>query len=379
MQKKFSIVLFALILVGIPLISLLSPYKTVSEEENRNLAAFPEFSFNSVVSKQFMSGFDSFVSDHIAFRNEWVTVKAGAITLIGKRDNQREGEDRVYLGNNCLIDDVKSPVQSVYESNLDAINTFAKKFGKPAFLLLAPTAAEIERGKLPPFATTIDQEAFIRLAGSKLRGVSLIDPSSELRQHKNEYIYYRTDHHWTTLGAYYAYAAAGKALGYTPPPLSGFNVTQATNSFDGTLYSKSGYRSVTPDTIDFFTAKSCAALKSYTIGIGKDAVAYKSIYFKSWLAKKDKYSVFFNGIFPVEDITTTAKSGKSLLVIKDSYAHCFLPFLMNDYSHITMVDARSLVLPLDKTVNLKGYDQVLFLYNVDTFGSDADNVIARIN
>ena len=94
MTKKISVILFALIIVAIPVISLLSPYKKVSEQENRSLTAFPTFSFDQVVSKKFMAGFGDFVSDHIAFRDQWVAAKAELWTLLGKKDNQREGEDR---------------------------------------------------------------------------------------------------------------------------------------------------------------------------------------------------------------------------------------------------------------------------------------------
>ena len=126
-QKQISVALFVLIIVGLPLISLLSPYKTMSEQENRELESFPQLTFDSFVSKSFMTHFGNFVSDHIAFRDQWVTVKATTTTLVGKRDNQREGEDRVYLGKNCLIDDIKAPTKAIYESNIEAINKFAKK------------------------------------------------------------------------------------------------------------------------------------------------------------------------------------------------------------------------------------------------------------
>jgi hypothetical protein len=376
MSKKISIVLFAFIIVAIPVISLLSPYKTESEQENRTLAAFPKFSFEQVVSKKFMTGFGSFVSDHIAFRDQWVAVKAGLITLTGKRDNQREGEDRIYLGNNCLIDDIKSPNAAEYQPNINEINEFAKSSGKPVFLMLAPTAAEIERDRLPPFATTYDQSGFLSAVKKNLRGVKLINTIGALSAHKSEYIYYRTDHHWTSLGAYYAYAAAGSSLGYTPLARSSFDVSHETDSFNGTLYSTSGYRSVTPDTIDFYTPKTGSALSRLVIGTGSEAKTYNSIYFKNWLSVKDKYSSFFDGNQPYEDIRTTS-SGKRLLVFKDSYAHSLVPFLMNNYSRITMVDLRCLVRPINEVVNLKNYDQVLFVYNVDTFNTDT--TINRVN
>ncbi|HEX3027277.1 MAG TPA: DHHW family protein [Clostridia bacterium] len=371
MSKKISVLVFAAIILLIPLASVLSPYRTISEDENRALTSFPVFNFDEFTSKRFMHNFDSFVSDHIVLRDGWTTVKAEATTLLGKRDNKG-----VYLGDNCLIENLSSPKESLWRPNLEAINTFAARTRNPAFLLLAPTAGEIERDKLPPYAQTYNQASFIRSVGRQLKGVSLIDTVKNLSAHKSEYIYYRTDHHWTSLGAYYAYSAAGKLLGYDPLPKSGFRIERATTAFNGTLYSKSGYRNITPDAIDFYTPKSGPVLKQLNIGLGSKPKQYTSIYFRNFLKVKDKYSVFFDGNQPLEDIRTNSV-GKRLLVIKDSYAHSLVPFLMNHYSRITMVDTRYLLQPLDQTVNLRNYDQILFVYNVDTFATD--QTIPNIN
>ena len=371
MQKKISVVLFAAFILFMPLASLLSPYRTISEQENRMLAPFPVFSLEEVTSKRFMSGFDSFVSDHIAFRDGWTAIKAKVSTLMWNRDNKG-----VYLGKNCMIENIASPNPQVYGKNIDALNAFARRTGKPAFLLLAPTAAEIERAKLPAFAATWNQQAFISKVGTALHGVRLIDTVPALKAHSAQYVYYRTDHHWTSLGAYYAYAAAGSALGYTPAPLSAFAVEHAAKDFNGTLYSKSGYRSVTPDVIDFYVPKTGSTLTGLTIGTGAGAKTYDSIYFRDMLSVKDKYSAFFDGNQAYEDIRTGAGGG-SLLVIKDSYAHSLVPFLMNGYSRITMLDMRYLALPVDEAVKIGDYNQVLFVYNVDTFNTDAS--IQNIN
>jgi hypothetical protein len=371
MQKKLSILLFTFILIGLPVLSALLPCNTYSEKENRTLASFPHLNFDAILSKQFMSGFDSFVSDHFAFRDWWVSAKAGVSTAIGKRDNQRTGETRVYLGNGCLIDDIRKPNGGIFEANIKAINTFAKKSGKPAFFLLAPTSAEVERDKLPAYATTFDQKAFISTVKGKLKNVRIIDAVDTLKRHKDEYVYYRTDHHWTTLGAYYAYAASGEALGFSPLALDSFNVTHATNSFFGTLSSKSGYHDLAADTIDLYKPKTGSSLKTLTIGTGTDARACDSIYFNGWLQKVDKYSVFFNSNQGYEDLTTTSP-GKRLLLIKDSYARCYIPFLMSHYSRITMIDPRYLTKPLGDLVNTDDYDQILFLYDVDTFNTSKE-------
>lgn len=365
MYKKISVAVFIAIILLVPVLSFLSPYKTFSEQENRILTGFPQFSFDEFTSRRFMNGFDSFVSDHIALRDSWITVKAQLSTLIGKRDNKN-----IYLGKDCLIQDIAKPNPAVYKANTQAIDDFIKSSKKPGYLLIAPTAAEIERSRLPDFATTWNQFAFISSIGAQLQSAHLVNITSALSAHQNEYIYYRTDHHWTSLGAYYAYQALSKPLHYKPLDKSSFSVEHATDAFNGTLYSKSGYRSVTPDTIDFYHYKSDQTVSKLTIGTGKEALVSKTIYFRDYLAKKDKYSAFFDNNQPVETLYTKNQNGKKLLVFKDSYAHSLVPFLMNHYSQITMIDLRYLNDDLKNVVKLKDFDQILFVYNADTFNTD---------
>jgi hypothetical protein len=313
-----------------------------------------------------MSGFDSFINDHFALRDNWVELKARLTTLTGSRDN-----NGVFLGNDCLIENINPPDSTIYKANVQAINEYAAQVGKQVYLMPVPTAAEVESSKLPAYASTWDQSAYIKEIGSELKGVTLLDMTDTLKAHSDEYIYYRTDHHWTSLGAFYAYTAASSAMGYQPLEISDFTVQKATDSFDGTLYSKSGFRTITPDEIDFYHPKTGDIIKKLEIGSGKAAKTYNSIYFYDFLSKKDKYSSFFDGNQPIETVYTKTDNNKKLLVIKDSYAHSLVPFLMNNYSEITMVDLRYLSGNIDYVINPKDYDQTLFIYNVDTFNTDS--------
>lgn len=364
MHRKISVILFALLIFGIPIASVFSPYKTVSAEENRKLASFPEVSFNSIISKDFMNGFSNFVSDHIVARDAWIVAKEKIASLAGRRDN-----NGIYLCGDRLIQKIEEPKNGIYKRNALSVDDFAKASGKPTYLMLVPTAAEIQKDKLPAFAPSLDQKKFIKSVSSMLDNAKTIDVTSSLEAHKNEYIYYRTDHHWTALGAFYAYSEASKALGFTPLSIDEFNKTDVTDSFEGTLYSKSGSRDIKPDTITVFEPKGGFNLNKLTVDDGEEKNIYNSILFKENLSGKNKYEVFFDGNKPVEDIETTAK-GEKLLVIKDSYAHAFVPYLMNHFSEITMLDLRYLNDSVENSVDLKKYDKILFLYNVDDFATD---------
>lgn len=159
-------------------------------------------------------------------------------------------------------------------------------------------------------------------------------------------------------------------MGYTPLALQRFNVEHAADGFNGTLYSMSGYRGIKPDVIDYYHLKSQDNLKRLVIGGGSGGQSFGSIYFRDWLSKKDKYSSFFNGNKPLETVYSKAEGGRKLLVFKDSYAHSLVPFLMNHYSEITMIDLRYLSRQVNEVVDVKSYDQILFIYNADTFNTD---------
>ena len=193
---------------------------------------------------------------------------------------------------------------------------------------MAPTVQELYTSKIPSYAGYLSEKTFIDECYKKMNGISTVDCLSYLTGHSSEYIFYRTDHHWTSLGAYYAYCAAAKTLGYSAYTLDQFNIETASSSFRGTLYSK------TLDNV------------------------------------KDKYSSFTGSNSPIVTIETDVDNGKNLLLIKDSYAHSLVPFLANHYSKITMVDMRYINVDLGRLIDLSEYQQALFMYNAVTFSSD---------
>jgi len=202
--------------------------------------------------------------------------------------------------------------------------------------------------------------------------VSSIDVFDILNASKEDYIYYRTDHHWTSLGAYVAYSTAISKLGFTSIPYSKYDVEHASSDFLGTYYSKTLYDSVQSDTIDIYSNKDGGSVVSCTINNGLEEKTYDSIYFREFLETKDKYSTYLGTNQPVINIKTNLQSDKKILIFKDSYANSFIPFLTQHYNEITALDMRYInnfreyALPED-------YTHILFLYNCTTFASD-DNI-----
>lgn len=366
--KKVSAILFFIAIVGMLLLLIFWPKKEFSDNENRVLATFPEFSFQSITSGEFMTGFESYVADHFFMRDEWIAAKTRTELLAGKKE-----VNGVFILKDRLIQKMDGYDRTQFVTNLDAIDSFVERTGIPASIMLVPTACEIDKSMLDANAPVENQKILIESAYARLSGnLSTIDVYSPLYSSRDEYIYYKTDHHWTSLGAYLAYSAASKSLEYESIPYNSFDIRHASHDFLGTLYSKVIYDDMGPDTIDYYyyTGEGSVNVTEVVVDNGREQKSYDSMYFEEYLTQKDQYSSFLGSNQPVVTVKTDSPSGKKLLVIKDSYAHSLVPFLSNHYSEITMVDLRYINTSLDEKVPLDEYDQVLFVYNVENFTED---------
>ena len=372
MYKKIMIVLFGAFMLLLPILTIvfISPeQQPFSENENRYLASFPKLSLKTIEDEKFMEGFDEWISDRFIFREGWITLKNKTEQIIGKTEI-----NGVFIVDDKMIEVWKEYDKELVDKNLTAMNDFASRHTDiPMFFLLAPNSQEIYQNVLPANAITSNQKTFIKNAYSSLTNFAgTIDAYSLLSENKDKYIYYRTDHHLTSFGSFLEYTAAGSKLGYTPFDISAFNIEHASSSFRGTLYSKTLDSSVTPDIIDYYTLTKDEPQVSLSVLQGDGSYAqYDSLYFRDFLEKKDKYSSFTGANAPIVTIKTNLPNNdRSILIIKDSYAHSFVPFLTKNYSTVTMVDLRYLNVDFQEFISLNDYDQVLFMYNVITFSAD---------
>lgn len=372
--KILTLVMFFGLLIIFPIVTLLSPKKDFSEKENRYLTTYPKFSSEAVFDKSYMNGIENFLSDHFVARTEWISLKTDIDLASGKKE-----VDNIFVLNDRFVERFQNPDFNNTDKNISAINYFASKTNKDIYVMIAPTAVGVYQDKLPKNANVYNQKTYIDYVYKNLnkdRIVSL-DIYNPLFSTRDEYIYYRTDHHWTCLGAYYAYSSTIKKMGFAPVPLNSFDIEHASNDFKGTLYSRTLYDKVHADTLDFYHYKQGSKVNSVTVNTGEVIKTYSSMYFKDFLSKKDKYSSFLGTNQPEVTITTNAPGNKKLLVLKDSYAHCYAPFLAQHYAEIKMVDLRYTTKPLDEQVNIDDYDQVLFLYNAMSLSTD--NSIQKLN
>ena len=385
---KLMIGLFAVIMTVIPAVTVALPKAEMSENENRTLAKMPALVDQKKLDKAenpkdvwdsikwkyitnregkaFKDDFETFFCDHLVGRETWVKTCNTLQRLSGQREI-----NGVYTEGDRMIQLFRGGDRTSVDASINAINAFAAKFpDKQVSFMLAPTSQDIYGTKIPSYMGTSSEKAFIEDTYRKIEGVTTIDCQSFITGHGGEYIYYRTDHHWTSLGAYYAYQSAAKTLGYNAYSRNMFNVETAGTDFRGTLYSKTLDDRITPDTMDYYHLANGEPTVTMTCINGGDVQKYDSLYVREFLDKKDKYSSFTGSNVPVVTIDTSVDNGKSLLIIKDSYAHSLVPFLSNHYSKITMIDMRYINTDISRLVRLDDYQQVMFMYNVITFAED---------
>lgn len=385
---KLTIALFTVVTLAIPAVTAVLPKQERSENENRTLAEFPDLVDHTKMDKaeglgdvvgaikwdyitvrdkdSWMDDFETYFSDHLVGREDWVRTKNEIEKLAGKKEI-----NGVYTLDDQMIQVFKEYNEDDVLKSLNAMNKFAETHpDMQVSLMLAPTAQEIFSSEIPSYAGYLSEKSFIDECYKKMNGITTIDSLSFLSGHKNDYVFYRTDHHWTSLGAYYAYCAAAKTLGYSSYGLDSFNIETASSSFRGTLYSKTLDNSVTPDSIDYYMLASGEPKIKMTVSDGRKETEYDSLYIRSYLDVKDKYSSFTGSNSPLVTIETDVNNGKNLLLIKDSYAHSLVPFLSKHYSKITMVDMRYINTDLNNLIDLSEYQQTMFMFNVVSFSSD---------
>lgn len=338
-----------------------------SEEENRMLATKPKASVETVMSGKFMSQYEKYKSDQFLGRDFWVSLKTKADLLLGKKDS-----NGVFKGaDGYLLEEISVLDEASYKENMDAVTAFAARYPDlKMHMLIAPNAANILKEKLPAFAATEDQNAQLKRTEEivSAAGIQWIDAAKTLNQHKNEEIYYRTDHHWTTKGAYYAFQEAAGDLGILQEEMTAFVPHTVTEEFNGTLSATSGYERSRRENIDIYLPKKndTEVVVNYVEEKEKSASMYSS----EKLEEKDKYGMFLNGNHALVDIKTTSGKNRRLLILKDSYANCFVPFLTPYYREIVLVDPRYYYGDLDDLIEEDRITDVLFLYNGNTFFTD---------
>lgn len=365
--------LFFLLPVIVLVSSIILPDTGFSEKENRVLASRPALKLDQIISGGYEKQFETYENDQFPLRDMWITLKATTDRLMGKVE-----ENGVYLGKNgYLMEAFNAPSQTQYDATVNAMTSFAQEHSDlKQYALIAPNSVNILKSNLPAFAPADDQNPWIDKLKDSLTsaGVTFIDIRDTFTDHKAEDLYYHTDHHWTTLGAYYAYLQAAAAMGIDTSSDS-YDKAPVSQTFKGTLSAKSGFRSGETDEIDVFLPNGDNALSSVVNYVDEQKKS-ASFYDTSKLNTRDKYALFFGGNHAQIKISTPTESNNTLLVLKDSYANSFIPFLAQHYRKIIMIDPRYYYGDLEQLLQVENIQEVLYLYNANTFFADTSLELA---
>ena len=366
MKKKALTFSFLGLLGVLTVCNLIAPKREFSENENRYLTQFPEFSLQTLLDGSFNKGFENYVTDQFLLRDQWVGMKSFSEQMMQKKDS-----GGVYFAkDNYLIETFQAVDEKRYHQNLKFVSDFTKRMeeqGVNTQTMLIPTAASILEDKLPSYHPDVDQSDLLMEAKKEVP--NLLDMTSVLKNHSDEPIYYRTDHHWTSLGAYYVYQDWIKEKGMEPHDQSDYEISTLSDDFLGTTYSKVGYYPHKPDSLIAYYPKNLGEI-SINSANGKEIT--HDFYARSYLEQKDKYSVYLNGNQPVTTIQTPNQNGKKLLLLKDSYANTFAQFAIGDFEEVSLIDLRYYRQPVSQFVTEHGITDVLFLYNLKGFTEDAN-------
>ena len=255
--------------------------------------------------------------------------------------------------------------------NTAALEALCQRYPGLVNVMLVPAASAVYPENVPAGAPLLDEDRYLDALSEAVQaaGGRFVDVRQTLADHKGEYIYYRTDHHWTSTGAYYAYQQLCTALGLTPFDPSAHTARTA-EGFYGTHYSKARTPDAEPDTITYYDLPN--ALTIYTVTApGQPAEGETTgLYDTDKLSVYDKYAMFLHGNNGLSRIKGDGTGRDRILVIKDSYANCFVPYLTANYADIDVVDFRNYNYGLDQLIADNGYDQILVLYSFDSFKSD---------
>lgn len=365
MSKKASYITISVFLAFIGLffaLNLILPDREFSEQENRFLTKRPEFSLSALTSGKFTADFEKYTTDQFAGRDSWTALKARCELLLGKREN-----NGVYLcENETLIEAFTAPEPKKLSDNMSHIEKLRENTEAEVFFALIPGKSELWGGMLPIGAPN-DSETAVINSCYDLTSARCVDLLSPLAEKSGEYIYYRTDHHWTSRGAFYAAEALTEAMGLAAPEAGDIRVLS--EEFYGTTYSSSGFSWIAPDTMEsWIDAPEGLSVTNHPEGKPVEGALYD----ESRLELKDKYSYFMGGNSPLQSIVTENYDAPSLLIIRDSYADSLVPFLLADFFRIDLIDPRYYHSSMSAYINENDFDMVLVMYSVRNFSEDGN-------
>ncbi len=331
---------------------IVRPQDDFSEMENRYLQKRPAVTASSLLDGSFMDGFEKYTNEQIALRNLFVKCKAVMVYFTGSSEN-----DGIARGDDGYLFDKVTATSSKFDKNITSIRNFADSCDRDIYVAVAPTSTWINADKLPKGMPVLDEVSCSNKMTQMLEGsdnAHIIYLYDALSKHSDEQLYYRTDHHWTTKGACYAYREIAAAMGLEAQDITRYEKHEV-NDFYGTHYAKYKGIFVRPDTIEY-----------YDVPIDELVLGKRTVYDlmdADKLKGYDKYGAFMYGNDGRYEVHADKGLGKDLIILKDSYANCLIPYLVMNYDNITVIDLRYFGGSVADELSNKAGADVLLMYN----------------
>ena len=366
LKKYPTFFVFSAIVILFTVIDIINSPKEFSELENKNLSQIPILSLESYIDTSFSSDYEKYINDQFFLRDKWIDLKSRIEYLLGKRENN----DIIFGKDNYLFKKFTTFNDEMLKNNLNSIITFTNNYNKEVDFFIIPNSYAVYDELTPRYLPLVDQLSLINSINSYLSlksndHISTINVAEELLKNKDDYIYYKTDHHWTSYGAYLAYLTYMDYLGLEIVDIN--NLEKITiNNFLGTYYNRSKYFKADSDFITYYNILG--------LHIEIDGKEQLSLMDLDKFKGSDKYSAFLwgnNGLTKVinENISEERK-GSSILIFKDSYANSFIQFLSYNYEIIDIIDLRYFKESIRNFMKDKDYNEILIMYSFNNLSSD---------
>lgn len=357
LSKKISGIFVAVFVIGFFVLTLVREKGIISFHENKVLATPPEIS--QITEKEYFDKLENCFSDHFAFRSRLMTLNAQISPYMGESII-----NGVFVSGNSLLNAKKRDNITEWKS-ADAINKYAQQSKGSVYVMAVPTSDGIYTEKLPEYLRGYTQKMQIDSFYSSLNtGIKKIDAYNTLKMLSDNYIYYRNDTKWTSYGAFCVYRTAIQKLGFLPVTYDKYKIEHAGIDFRGNLYNKTLYTDTKADMIDAYiciNGRNITEITAYDENLNEKKA---DLYNKEYLQTNNPYKFYLGGE-DVLKIKTDAANDKKLLVIKDEYADCFIPFLTQHYSEIAVISGKCRLSDYSGIINPDEYAQTFFLFGAD--------------
>ena len=366
MKKNPLLYCFFIFLLGVTLVDVVEGDKSFSDLENRKLSSSVNFTFKGYFNGSYPEKHEKYICDQFLLRDKWISLKSATEHLLGKLENNSV----IYGKNDYLFEKVTDYTEDRYRKNVNAIKIFSDYVDTEVTLLISPTSSYVYKEYLPYGLDLINQEVLLSSLRTQLKGCRYINLVETFSQKKKEDIFYRTDHHWTSLGAYYAYEAYMNSMGEEAIDLNSLKKHEVAN-FYGTYFSKAKPFSVKADMMTYYDVPG--------ITMEIDEERYNSLYDLSKLEFRDKYAMFLYGNNALSVIKNkNVHNGRKVAVIKDSYANSLVPFLAMSFEEVHVIDLRIFNDSPIEYVKKNDFNNVLINYNIINFTRDANIIKIKL-